>query len=305
MKRRAFIAALGGAAAAWPLVARAQQAERVRRIGVLLSQAESNAEPQGLAALRATAAGSAGRKAATSASTIARRRQMRQPCRDWPRNLSRSSPISLSRKTPQPRSSVLQQTRTIPIIFVVVTDPIGSGFVASLSRPGGNVTGFIDLEGSLGGKWLQLLKEIAPDLAPRSFPVQPGNGALRRVLPAGPFKAAAASLAVEATAAAVNDASELSLGHCRSGTRGEWRPCCDAGMPSPMCIARGSPPSRYATYFPRSIPSAPAPNSGALLSDALGNDTLDNYRRAGAYADQIFKGTKPGSFPCKSRSNTS
>jgi putative ABC transport system substrate-binding protein len=163
MKRRQFMALLGGAAAAWPLGARAQQPEQMRRVGVLMGWPESDAVAQGqVAAFRAGLQGlgwTEGRNirfdyrwAALDAEAMHR----------FARELIALKPdLILSQTTPS-TATLLQHTRTIPIIFGVISDPIGSGFVASLARPGGNVTGFITIEGSLGGKWLELLKEIAP-----------------------------------------------------------------------------------------------------------------------------------------------
>ena len=293
MRRREFLGVMGGTVAAWPLVARAQQAERVRRIGMLLSQAESNAEPQGLAALRdelrrlGWTEGRDVRIDHRSAKADATTMQ------GLAQELVALKPDLIITQNTATTVSVLQQTRTIPIIFVVVTDPIGSGFVASLSRPGGNVTGFIDLEGSLGGKWLQLLKEIAPDLARAAFLFNPAMAPYAEYY-LGPFKAAAASLAVEATAAEVNDASELdsviaAQAHAANGGL--------VVMPDAFTHVHRARITALAlrNRLPAVYPFRSGAQLGALLS--YGNDTLDNYRRAGAYADKILKGTKPGELP--------
>jgi putative ABC transport system substrate-binding protein len=162
VKRRAFITLLGGAAA-WPLAARAQQPEQMRRIGVLMGWPESDAVAQRqVAAFRAGLQGlgwTEGRNirldyrwAALDAEAMQR----------FAKELIALKPdLILSQTTPS-TATLLQHTRTVPIIFGVASDPIGSGFVANLARPGGNVTGFITIEGSLEGKWVELLKEIAP-----------------------------------------------------------------------------------------------------------------------------------------------
>jgi putative tryptophan/tyrosine transport system substrate-binding protein len=184
VRRRTFISLLGGAVA-WPLAARAQ--ERVRRIGVLMGYAESDWDAQGkIAAFRE----------GLQKLGWAEGRNIRIDTR-WPipadaesmqrlaKELVALEPdLILSHITPT-TAALLQQTRTIPIIFATVSDPIGSSFVASFSRPGGNVTGFTSIEPTMAGKWLELLKEIAPR-RPGRLLVQPGNGAICRIFPEPP-----------------------------------------------------------------------------------------------------------------------
>jgi putative ABC transport system substrate-binding protein len=190
-------------------------------------------------------------------------------------------------------AAMLQQTRTIPIIFVVVTDPIGSGFVASLPHPGGNLTGFIDLEGSLGAKWPQLLKEIAPRVARVAFLFNPAMAPYAEYYLA-PFNAAAASLAVEASAAPVHDASELESVIAAAARAG------DGGlvvMPDAFTnVHRGEITSLALRYrLPAVYPYRSDVQLGGLLS--YGNDPLDNYRRAATYADKILRGARPSELP--------
>jgi putative ABC transport system substrate-binding protein len=293
LKRREFIALLGGAAAAWPLAARAQQGERMRRIGVLLSQPESNAEPQGLATLRnelRRLGWTDGRNV-----RIEHRSAKADPAtmQGLAQELVALEPDLIITQNTATTAAMLQQTRTIPIIFVVVTDPIGSGFVASLSRPGGNITGFIDLEGSIGGKWLQLLKEIAPGLARAAFLFNPAMAPYAEYY-LGPFKAAAVSLAVEATAATVNDASELdsviaAQAHAANGGL--------VVMPDAFTAVHSARITTLALRYrlPMVYPFRSGARLGGLLS--YGNDPLDNYGRAAAYADKILKGGKPSDLP--------
>ena len=207
MKRRAFIAVAGGAAA-WPLAARAQQPGGIRRIGVLMAYAES--DPEGQAWIAAFREGllkfgwAEGRNIridygwapadAESRRQIAKELVAQQP------------DLILTQNTPT-TEAVLHQTRTIPIIFANVSDPVGRGFVASFSRPGGNVTGFV-IRGSLGGKWLELLKEIAPRINRVAFLFNPSTAPYAEYF-LSPFKAAAPSFAVEAIRAPVRDVSEL------------------------------------------------------------------------------------------------
>ena len=163
MKRREFITLLGGAAAAWPLAARAQPTERVRRIGVLMPFAES--DPDAMAQLSGFTQGPAqlgwidGRNVRMdrrwAIGSIDRTRMFAKELFDL------QPDVILARSTPA-TAALQRETRTIPIVFAVVSDPVGVGFAASLSRPGGNLTGFIHMEASMGGKWLELLTEIAP-----------------------------------------------------------------------------------------------------------------------------------------------
>jgi putative ABC transport system substrate-binding protein len=163
MRRREFITLLGGAAAAWPLAARAQQSERMRRVGALMAQAEDDPAGQ--------AEGGALRKGLADLGWIEGRNikiEYRWPggdvarVRAFARKLVALKPdLVLTRSTPA-TAAVLAESSTIPIIFVNVADPILSGFVASFARPGGNVTGFTNVEASMSGKWVELLKEMAP-----------------------------------------------------------------------------------------------------------------------------------------------
>ena len=166
LKRRGFITLIGGAAVTWPLAARAQQPERMRRIGLLIPFAESDAEAQaqvtafreGLQQLGWTAGGNVQFEYRWAAGEVGQ-------IRTFAKELVELQPdVILARTTPV-TAALLSETRTIPITFVVVSDPVGDGFVASLSRPGGNVTGFTNVEETLGGKWLELLKGIAPGVA--------------------------------------------------------------------------------------------------------------------------------------------
>src|SRR5262249_6243718 len=163
MKRREFITLLGGAAAAWPLAARAQQGVAVRRIGVLMGWPESDAVAQAqVAAFRTDLQGLGWTEGRNIRLDYRWAELNAEAMQRFAKELIALKPdLILSQTTPS-TAALLQHTRTIPIVFALVSDPIGSGFVASLARPGGNATGFVVTEGSQGGKWLELLKEIAP-----------------------------------------------------------------------------------------------------------------------------------------------
>jgi ABC-type uncharacterized transport system substrate-binding protein len=288
--RRAILTGIGGAAA-WPLAVLAEP-ERMRRIGVLLSRAEDTAEPQGLLVLReglrrlGFEEGRNIRIDHRSASDAMRRQQFAE-------QLIALQPDVIITQNTATTASVLQRTRTIPIVFVVVTDPIGSGFIESLPRPGGNVTGFIDLEGSLGAKWLQLLKEIAPRVARAAFLFNPETAPYAEYY-LGPFRAAGAALAVEATAVPVYDASELEAviaAQARAPHGGL------VVMPDAFTNVHRAQIISLALHYrlPAVYPYRFGVQLGALLS--YGSDTLDNYWRAATYADKILRGAKPSELP--------
>jgi len=280
---------------AWPIAARAQHGARVRRIGVLMAYAESDPEVQArVAAFRdglQKLGWTEGRNIRINHLWAAIDAESRQR---FAKELVALQPDLIVTDSTPTTAALQQQTRTIPIIFTNISDPIGSGFVASFPQPGGNITGFINLEASMGGKWLELLKEIAPRVTRIAFvfnrATAPGSGSYFL----GPFMAAAASFGVEAIAAPVHDTSEL-----------ESVVAAQAAAPNGGIIAM---PDVFLTVHRAEIISLaaryrlPAVYSnrfftelGGLLS--YGHDRLDNYRRAASYADRILKGAKPSELP--------
>ena len=207
MNRRQFITLLGGVAATWPMAARAQPGERMRRIGLLMgndrgAQARLAAFRDGLQKLGWTE----GRNIRIDTRWVApgdaeARQQFAKEL------VAAPSDLILSHGTPN-TATLLQQTRTIPIIFAAVSDPVGSGFVASFPRPGGNTTGFINMEPTMAGKWMELLKEIAPNVDRVALLFNPATAPYAEYW-LNPFKTAAASFAVQAIGAPVHDSSEL------------------------------------------------------------------------------------------------
>jgi putative tryptophan/tyrosine transport system substrate-binding protein len=293
MKRREFITLLGGAAT-WPLAARAQQGERTRRIGVLMASAADDPENQarmaaflqGLAQLGWTD----GRNVridtrwATTNSDDLRRHAA---------ELAALAPDVLVAATGTATTApLLQATRTVPIVFVIVIDPVGAGFVASLAQPGGNATGFTAFEYGVSGKWLELLKELAPGVTRvavlRDPAVASGIGQFAAV------QAVAPSLGVELSPVDTRDAPEIERAvtvFARSGNSGL------IVTPSPVAsrhrdlitalAARHKLPAVYAYRF--------YVTAGGLIS--YGPDPIDQYRRAAAYVDRILKGEKPTDLP--------
>jgi putative tryptophan/tyrosine transport system substrate-binding protein len=209
MRRREFIAGLGSAAV-WPLAARAQQAERVRRVGVLMPYNETDpgakgqlsAFTQGLAELGWTDGRNMRMDVRWAAGDVDRMRV-------FAKELVGLQPDMILANTTPVTAALQRETMTIPIVFALVSDPVGEGFVAGLPRPGGNITGFITMEGAIAGKWLELLTEIAPDVKRAAImfnpETAPGGGSY--FLP--PFEAAARSLKVAAIAAPVHNDAEI------------------------------------------------------------------------------------------------
>ncbi len=294
MKRRDFIAFLGGAAAAWPLAASAQP-DRVRRIGVLMAHSESDPEFQayvaafreGLQKLGWTEGRNIRIDSRWGALDDAEARQ-----RSAKELVALQPDLILTQNTP-PTASMLQQTRTIPIVFVIVADPVGSGFVESLARPGANATGFTIMEPTIAGKWLELLKEIAPRVDRAAFLFNPATTPYRDIY-LNPFKAAAASLALEAIAAPVHDRSEL------ESVVAEQARGLNSGlivMPDGFLnVHRAEIISLAARYrLPTVYPWRFFAELGGLLS--YGSVQRDQFQIAATYVDRILKGEKPADLP--------
>ena len=294
MQRRAFITLLGGAAAAWPRAARAQQPGAMRRIGVLMSVPENDPEYQAFVAAFREELQRLGwtegrniridyRWAALDAESMQR----------FAKELIALQPDLILSQGTAATAALLQQTRNIPVIFPNIADPVGSGFVASLPRPGGNATGFINMEGSMAGKWLELLKEIAPRVARVAFLFNPATATYAEYY-LNPFKAAAASFRVEAITAGVRDMSELEsvVAAVAREPNGGLIVMTDTFTN----VHRAEITSLAARYrLPAVYPYRQFAELGGLLS--YGSDILDNYRRSASYADRILKGATPSDLP--------
>jgi len=295
LQRRDFITLLGGAAATWPLAARAQPGDRMRRIAVLMGYPEN--DPEGHVLIAAFQEGlqqlgwTVGRNIRTDirwttpGDTEALRRAVKELVALQP-------DLILSHSTPT-TATLLQQTRSIPIIFAFVSDPLGSGFVASFPRPGGNVTGFIVMEPTMAGKWLELLKEVAPRVAHVAFLFNPETAPYAEYY-MKPFKAAASSLALEVISAPVRDGSELATViaiQAREPNGGL------VVMPDSFTDAHRAEiillTARYG--LPAVYPFRYWAQQGGLLS--YGCEQIDNFRRAATYADRVLKGAKPSELP--------
>jgi putative ABC transport system substrate-binding protein len=294
MRRRDFIKVIGGAAAIWPVAARAQQAERMRRIGVLMGYAENDWEAQAWVAAFREALQKLGWTEGHNIRIDSRwSRADTEMMKRFAQELVALQPdLILSQITPT-TAALLQQTRTIPIVFAMVANPVGSGFVANMSRPGGQVTGFTTLEGSLGGKWLELLKEVAPRVARVAVLFNPTTAEFAEYY-LNPLKAASASFGVEVIAAPVHDTTELESVVARQAREPNGGLIV---LPEAFLIVhRAEVTSLAARYsLPAVYPYRQFSEIGGLLS--YGIDRLDNWRGAASYVDRILKGEKPGDLP--------
>ena len=214
IRRREFITLIGGAAVTWPVVARGQQGERVRRIGVLTTSAENDPSEQPRQAAFRKRLHELGWDADRSIQIDYRwAAGNADRLRIFARELVELKPHVIFAQTTPATAAVLRETHTIPIVFVLVSDPVGSGFVTSLNRPGGNVTGFMNMEPTMAGKWLELLKEIGPRVTRVALLYNPATAPYTEQY-LNPFKVAAASLAVEAISAPLQRLSQLENSRC-------------------------------------------------------------------------------------------
>jgi putative tryptophan/tyrosine transport system substrate-binding protein len=294
MRRREFITGLGGAAA-WPLAARAQLSDRIRRVVVLMTNSESDAEAQAnLASFTQELMrlgwieGSNIRMEIRWANANVDRMQM------LAKELVELKPDVIFAHTTPVTAAFRRQTRTIPIVFVIVSDPEGAGFVESLSHPGANITGFVNIEASMGGKWLQLLMEIAPSLKRAAImfnpDTAPGGGSY--FLPS--FEAAARSLAVEPTSMPVR--SDAEIDRAFASLQGENKEGLVAMTDSFNLVHRTQIVSLAARYnIPTVYAEADFVKVGGLIS--YGDDAKDIFRRAAPYVDRILRGAKPSDLP--------
>jgi putative ABC transport system substrate-binding protein len=298
MKRRTFIAGLG-IAAAWPAMVRAQQGDRMRRIGVLMSQAADNPEAQARIAAFLQALQQLGW---TEGRNIRIATRWGPPAindvqlRNNAAELVALAPDVILASAYRPAAALQQATRTVPIVFAMVLDPVGNGIVEGLARPGGNVTGFMQFEYSLSGKWLELLKQIAPGVTRAAVFRDPSN-------PSGigqfaVMQAMAPGLDVEVVPINVQDAGEIERAvatFARSAKGG--------------LIATGGPTTTHVQLIvalaarhrlPAVYPYRFFVSAGGLVS--YGPDLIDQHRRAAGYVDRILRGEKPADLPVQAPS---
>jgi putative ABC transport system substrate-binding protein len=298
MKRREFITLLGGAAAGWPLAARAQQPERMRRIGLLLPAAADDAEYQ-------ARVGAFLQALALSGWTIGRNVRIDTrwaadniaDMRRYATELAALAPDVILAHGAAAVGSLLQATRTIPIVFPSAVDPVAAGIVETLARPGGNATGFISIEYSIGGKWLELLIEIAPRVTRVAVLRDPNLGTGTGLFAA--IQAMAPSRRVEVNPINMRDAPEIE----RSVTAFARPPngglivgqSTFAIVHRELIVKLAAQHGLPAVYFDRFFVTA-----GGLIS--LSPDYIDLYQRAAGYVDRILRGEKPADLPVQASS---
>lgn len=294
MLRRDLIKAIAGLTA-WPSVARAQQGDRVRRIGVLITGATDDPEQQ----RRITTF----RGELRRLGWVEKNLQIKiwwatpgdaQSSQQFAKELVTQQPDVIISSTTPPTAALLQQTRTIPVVFTSVNDPIGSGFVASFARPGGNATGFIILEPTISGKWLEMLKEIAPHLHSIAFLFNPAQAPTAQYY-LNSFRAAALSMDLEPSSVPVKDVSEIETAMVMTQT-----PPMNGGVlvvPDGFLLAhRVEIVSLAARYrVPAVYPYRQFAEVGGLLS--YGSDAADSWRRAAGYVDRLLRGEALSELP--------
>lgn len=291
MRRREFIKLVGGAAAGWPLVARAQQSERVRRIGVLMAADPS--QQSYVTAFRGALTKLGWAEGSNLRTEVRWGAGDADKIRSFAKELIDLRPDAIVGQSTPVVAALARETQTIPIVFVSVADPIGSGFVVSLTRPGGNLTGFTTDNPGFGGKWVQLLKEIAPQTVRVALMFNPTTAVpLKFYMPS--VQAAASTAGVEVKATPIHAKDEIE-GVIAAQAR-------DPGsglivMPDPFNAANGEQitllAARYrvpAIYYRREYAE-----TGGLI--AYASDFAEQFPQAAAYVDRILKGAKPADLP--------
>jgi putative ABC transport system substrate-binding protein len=292
MRRRDFVTLIGGVAAAWPLAARAQQPEQLRRIGVLNVAAD---DPQGQAELAAF-------QQALQQLNWTDGRNVRIDTRWGENDLDRDrryaaelialAPDVILASGTLSVAALRHVTRTLPIVFVGVSDPVGAGFVDSIARPDGNVTGFMIFEYSLSGKWLELLKQIVPRLTRAAVLRDSANPA--GIAQFGAIRATASSLGVDVSPVDVRNAGEIEravAGFARSANGGLIvTPSASVSVHHDLIIALAARHKLPAVYPFRSMVTG-----GGLI--CYGPDLVDQFRLAADYVSRILKGAKPADLP--------
>jgi len=296
MRRRDFIKAIAGSAAvAWPLVARAQQSDRKRRVAVVMAYTES--DPEGQLLLRTFAEALEGFGWKANHNLILEYRWAGgdiDSMRMFAKELVGLQPDAILANTTPVIAAFQRETRTIPIVFVIAGDPIGDGFVASLRRPGGNITGFLHLEGSIGGKWLELLKEIAPQVRRVAMMFNPDTSPVQGsyFLPA--LDAAAQAFGVQSLKAPVRNDSNIeeTIASLASQPGGGLVVMSDGFLRVHRhTIIAAAARHKIPTVYPLRVNAT----DGGLL--AYGPSYVDLFRQAATYIDRILKGEKPTDLP--------
>jgi ABC-type uncharacterized transport system substrate-binding protein len=292
MTRREFIALLGGAAAAWPLAAAAQQGDQMRRVGVLMNTVEN---PDQQASLAAFQQGLQQRGWTDGRNIRVDTRWAGGQAAELRRHaaeLVALAPDVILATGAAGMAPLLEATRTIPIVFVSVVDPVGAGFIDSLARPGGNATGFLQLEYTLSGKWLELLKEIAP--AVKRVAVLRDPGITAGIGQFAVIQSVAPALGLEVSAINLRHAEEIEravTAFARTPNGGLILTASALSVVHRELIIALAARYNLPTVYYRRVFAA----TGGLIS--YGYDIVDHFRRAAGYVDRILKGEKPADLP--------
>jgi putative ABC transport system substrate-binding protein len=293
VKRRAFITFLSGAAAAWPLAARAQQAERIRRIAVFSALRADDPEWQARMAVLHQGLQELGWIVGR---TIAIEQRVGPGDGEFLRRraaeLVALAPDAIVVNGTTPLTPLLQATRQVPVVFVNVSDPVGAGFVASLGRPGGNATGFTQFEYGASGKWLELLKQMAPGL--KRVAVLRDASTPSGIAQFAVLSAAGHPLGVVVSPLDEREPDDIERGVAAFASgpdRGLVLATSAVGLRHRELIIALAARHRLPAIYPFRI----FPAGGGLMS--YGIDTIDGYRRAASYVDRILKGEKPADLP--------
>jgi putative tryptophan/tyrosine transport system substrate-binding protein len=290
--RREFITFLGGAAAAWPLAARAQQPDRMRRIGVLMPQTAGDAAGQARLTAFLQGAQQLGWTDGRNVQIDTRWGADADLIRKHAVELAALAPDVILASGSATLGPLLQATRAVPIVFTIIVDPVGAGFVASLARPGGNATGFTTFEYGVGAKWLELLQQIAPAVTRaaviRDPAITSGIGQW------GAIQAVAPSVGMVVSPVNIHDAAEAErsiAAFARTANGGLIVTGSGfAVVHRDLIVALAARHKLPAVYYERLFVTA-----GGLIS--YGPDYLDQHRRAAGYVDRILKGERPADLP--------
>jgi putative tryptophan/tyrosine transport system substrate-binding protein len=292
LRRREFIKLLGGAATVWPLAARAQQAEQVRRIGVLMNMTADDPQGQTRVAAFRQVLQQLGRSDRNVRIDTRWGENNVDHERQYAAELVALAPDVLLASGTMSVAALQKATRTLPIVFVGVADPVGAGLVDSLARPRGNTTGFMEFEYSFSGKWLELLKEVVPRLMRAGVLRDAGNAA--GIAQFGAIRATASSLGLDVTPINVQDASEIERAiatFARTANGGlVVTPSASVSVHRALIIELAARHRLPAVYPFRSDIS-----NGGLIS--FGPDLVDQFRQGARYVDRILKGEKPSDLP--------
>jgi putative ABC transport system substrate-binding protein len=292
MRRRDFILALGGAATGWPLAARAQQPERMRRVGVLMTVGPDDAVGQTRYAAFLQGLQQSGWEVGRRVHIDIRWAATADATRNYAAELVALAPDVILATGSAATGPLLQATRTVPIVFVHAPDPVGAGFVDSMSRPGGNATGFTNFEYGMGTKWLELLKQIAPDVRRAAIIRDPAITA--GIGQWGAIQGAAPSIGIEVIPVNVRDPGEIERAvatFARSANGGMI--VTGSGLAvthRALIVSLAAQHKLPAVYNER-----PFVAGGGLVS--YGPDLVDLYRQAAGYVDRILRGAKPADLP--------